>query len=341
LLGDVRAFRLRTHLVGIARAVALAERVPAGDEGNGLLVVHAHPPNVSRMSRAEAAGVGIAARAFRIDVDEAHLHRRQRILEHTLLIGFLGIEAAVAQPLFLGAPVDVLLRFPRVRAAAAEAEHRPAHRFDGDVAGHDHQVRPAELASIFLLDRPQEAPRLVEIGVVGPAVQRREALAARGCAAAAVAGAIGAGAVPGHADEEGSVMPVIGRPPGLAVGHQRMKVALHRLIVERLEFRGIIEILAHRVGRADALLMEDVQRKLVRPPIPVGAAQERPQGGRFLHRAAQGAAACLCIHVDHPRVRIVETGCALASVTGSDKFRSVEVAISIRSGGAASAPAGA
>ena len=53
-------------------------------------------------------------------------------------------------------------------------------------------------------------------------------------------------------------MAVIGRPPGLAVGHQRGEVALQRLIVERLERLGIIEIVAHRVGRG-AALVEDVE----------------------------------------------------------------------------------
>src|SRR3546814_15759478 len=98
--------------------------------------------------------------------------------------------------------------------------------------------------SIFLLDRPQQAARLVEISVVGPAVERRETLLPAVGAAAAVGGAIGARGVPRHADEEGTIMPIVGRPPGLAVGHQRLEVVLQRLIVELLERLGIIEILA-------------------------------------------------------------------------------------------------
>ena len=102
---------------------------------------------------------------------------------------------------------------------------------------------------VLLLDRPQQAPRLVEVAVVRPAVERGEALLPAVRAAAPVGGAIGARRVPGHADHERPVMPVIRRPPRLAVGHQRGEVALQRLVIERVEGLGIVEILAHRVGR--------------------------------------------------------------------------------------------
>ena len=82
----------------------------------------------------------------------------------------------LADPFLLGAPIDVALGLEDVRAAAAEAEDRAAHRFDRDVAGEDQQVGPADVLAVFLLDRPQQAPRLVEIGVVRPGVERGEAL---------------------------------------------------------------------------------------------------------------------------------------------------------------------
>ena len=88
------------------------------------------------------------------------------------------------------------------------------------------EVGPGDLAAVLLLDRPEEAARLVEADVVGPAVERREALLAAARAAAAVTDAIGAGAVPGHADEEAAVVAEVGRPPLLRVGHQRVQVLL-------------------------------------------------------------------------------------------------------------------
>ena len=56
---------------------------------------------------------------------------------------------------------------------------------------------------------------LVEVHVVGPAVERRESLRARAAAAATVVDPVGARAVPGHADEERSVVTEVGRPPVL------------------------------------------------------------------------------------------------------------------------------
>ena len=158
----------------------------------------------------------------------------------------MRVSRAFADPLLLGAPIDVALGLEDVRAAAAEAEDRPAHRFDRDIAGEDEQVGPADALAVFLLDRPQQAPRLVEVAVVRPAVERGEALLPAIGAAAPVGGAIGARGVPRHADHERAVVPVIGRPPRLAVGHQRGQVALQRLIVELLEGLGIVEVLAHR-----------------------------------------------------------------------------------------------
>src|SRR5450830_767338 len=60
LLLDAGGFRLGADILArIGSAVGLAERVSAGDERNGLLVVHRHAPNVSRMSRAAATGSGL------------------------------------------------------------------------------------------------------------------------------------------------------------------------------------------------------------------------------------------------------------------------------------------
>ena len=77
--------------------------------------------------------------------------------------------------------------------------------------------------------------------------ERREALLHAIGAAASVGSAIGACRMPRHADEERAVMAVICRPPWLAVGHQRVEILFQRLVIERIEGLGIIEIIAHRV----------------------------------------------------------------------------------------------
>ena len=88
--------------------------------------------------------------------------------------------AAVArrQPFLLGTPVGVDFRMPDIVAAETETEGLQAHGFVGDVAGQDNEVGPGDLVAVLLLDRPQQAPGLVEVAVVRPAVERGEALVA-------------------------------------------------------------------------------------------------------------------------------------------------------------------
>ncbi len=263
---DRGGLRLASHvLVRVGRAVGLAEGVAAGDERHRLLVVHRHPPERLADVAGRGQSAGLAVRSFRVDVDQAHLHGAERVREVPL-----AAVARVAQPLGLSAPVD-LSRLPDVLAAAAEAEHLQAHRLHADVAREDHEVGPGDLPAVLLLDRPEQPARLVEVGVVGPTVQRREPLLAGAGTAAAVADPVGARAVPGHPDEERAVVAVVSRPPVLRVGHQRGQVLLQGREVEALELFGVVEVLAHRIGRRGVLL-ERLEVQLVRPPVPVGGA---------------------------------------------------------------------
>ena len=62
----------------IAGAVALAEGVAAGDERDGLLVVHRHArERLADVARGELR-IGVAVRALGVHVDEAHLHGAER-----------------------------------------------------------------------------------------------------------------------------------------------------------------------------------------------------------------------------------------------------------------------
>ena len=288
--------RIVAEALGRFGAMRLAERVTAGGERDGLLRIHRHAQEGGLHVARRQQGVGIAARAFGIDVDQAHLDRGQRAFQLKL---FLGIDArlgAIAHPNLLGTPEGIAFRLEHVLASAAEAEHRSAHAFDRDVAGQNEQIGPADVLAVLLLDRPQQAPRLVEITIVRPTVERLEPLLPTRRTATPIGHAIGAGRVPGHADHERPVVAIIGRPPLLAVGHQGGEIGLQRVIIERLEGFGIIEIFAHRVGR-DAMLMQHVDRQAVWPPILVGTAE---QGARLgaLHRAA--AFASNRVHVSSP-----------------------------------------
>ena len=216
--------------------------------------------------------VRLAVRPFRIDVDQAHLHRAERV-------GQLALTAValVAQPRPFRTPVE-LLGLPHVGAAAGEAERLEAHRLERDVAGQDHQVGPGDLPAVLLLDRPQQPARLVEVRVVGPAVERREALLAGAGAAAAVGDAVGARAVPRHADHQPAIVAEVGRPPVLRVRHQRMQVPDDGVQVEGLELLGVVEVPAHRIGFR-GVPVENLDVQLLRPPLavpaPAAAASER------------------------------------------------------------------
>ena len=48
-----------------------------------------------------------------------------------------------------------------------------------------------------------------------------------------------------------------------------MKVLDHGIQVEALEFLGVVERLAHRIGQG-GVLVENLKVQLVRPPVPVG-----------------------------------------------------------------------
>ena len=67
-------------------------------------------------------------------------------------------------------------------------------------------------------------------------------------------------------------MAEIRRPPVLGVGHQRSEVFLQCLVVELLEFLGIVEVCTERV-LSGVVLAQDVGPELIGPPVDIlGAA---------------------------------------------------------------------
>ena len=202
--------------------MGLAEGMAACDEGDGLLVVHRHAAEGGTDILGGGHVVAAGVRAFGVDVDQAHVGGAERLNQ----VAVAGEALVDAQPRNLLTPVHVLVRLPYVRTAAAEADGPEAHRFQRNVAGKDQQVGPGDLLAVLLLDRPQQAARLVDVDVVGPAVERCEALLAPAAAAAAVGDPVGPGGVPGHADELRPVMAEVRRPPVLGVGHQLDQVRL-------------------------------------------------------------------------------------------------------------------
>src|SRR5690606_15561921 len=266
-----------TYVLRGAGAVRLTKGVATGDERDRLLVGHPHSGKGLADLLSRSQGIRLAVGALGVDVDEAHLSGRQGAFE---LAVFLTL---VAEPLSLFAPVNVLLRLPDVLAAASKPDELDSHRLQGNVAREDHEVSPGDLLAVLLFNRPKQAARLVQVDVVGPAVERGKALAAALGAPAAVAGAVGARAVPGHADKERPVVPKVGRPPVLRVGHQSFEVFFEGPVIEAQKLLGVIVVLAHGVGLR-RVLVENLEVKLLGPPVLFGrpTALDRHAAG---HRA--------------------------------------------------------
>src|SRR4029077_12248919 len=207
LLLDARRFGVRAYVGRIAGAMGFAKAVPTGNQRNGFFVVHGHAAERFADIPGRGDGIRLAIRPFRIHVDQTHLYRTERILKITVTT-----VALVAKPRAFGAPVD-FFGLPHVRTAAAKTEGLEAHGLESDVACENHQVGPRDLAAVLLLDRPQQAARLIQVHVVRPAIQRSESLLPGARTASPVVDAVCAGGVPRHANEQPAVVAEGGRPP--------------------------------------------------------------------------------------------------------------------------------
>src|SRR3984893_3797018 len=274
LLLDRGGFGLGPDQVVVACTVRLAKAVAADDQRGRLLVVHRHAAERLANVNGRGQGIGLALWAFRIHIDQAHRRRAERLRE----IAFAGITLVGAQPLVLFAEED-LLGLPDIRATEAEAEGLEPHRLQRAVTGEHQQVGPRDLAAVLLLHRPQQPARLVQVCVVGPAVERCETLGALAAATSAVENAVGARRMPAHPDEQAAVVAVVGGPPVLRLRHHCDDVGLERLDVELLELLRVVEVLTQRVGLG-RVRVQLRHVDLLWPPILVGQGSVRLRFGR-------------------------------------------------------------
>ena len=251
----------RPHaLGGIVGSMRLAESMPAGDERDGLLVVHRHAAEGLADILRGRERIRVAVRPLGIHVDQAHLRGTERFLQYPVS----RVAQIAGEKHLLGSPVDQI-RLPVILAAAAKAEGLEAHRLQRDISGQDHQVSPGNLLSVLLLDRPQQAPSLVEVGVVRPAVERFEALLSTVGTAASVDRTVRARAVPGHPDEERSVVAVVRRPPILRRRQDLLDVRLDGIQIEARKLLRVIEAGAPRI-RLDGMLPKRRKVQMIGPP---------------------------------------------------------------------------
>ena len=137
LLLDGGCFRLRPHMGRRSGAVSLAKGVSASDECYRLFVVHCHAGEGLADIPRSCDRIRDTVRAFRIDVDQPHLHGSERIFEVPV-----ARVAFVIQPRALRTPVHGFFRLPDIRTAAGEAKGFESHRLQGDVARKNHEVGP-------------------------------------------------------------------------------------------------------------------------------------------------------------------------------------------------------
>ena len=295
---QIFALGVGAQVSGAAVAVGLADGVSTGRQGCGLLVVHGHAGKGHTHVVSGTQGIRLAANAFGVDVDQAHLHGSQRVLERCA-VSALALVAVSSQPLFLGAPVDVLLGVPDVFATKAKAVGLQTHGLVGHVAGENKQVSPRQLVAVLPLDGPQQTAAFVKVAVVRPGVQGGKSLGTRACAATAVGDTVGAGCVPGQTNHQATVVTPVSGPPGLAVGHQCSEVFLNSRNVELLDFLTVVEALEW-VGLG-VVLVEDVQVQGGGPPLHVG---RRAGGVATMHDGTLG-------HIVHVSL-LIEDGWTLS-----------------------------
>ena len=138
LLFKACTFWLRSDIFRrIGCTMHLAEGVTTRDQRHGFLIVHRH----TRKGLADVDGgsqwIGLAVRAFRVDVDQAHLHGGERVFE--LAIARIAL---VVEPGVFRAPINIFFGLPHIGATTGKAEGLKAHRFKRAIARQNHQIGP-------------------------------------------------------------------------------------------------------------------------------------------------------------------------------------------------------
>ncbi len=204
---------------GVTGTVGFAEGMTASGQCNGFVIVHGHALEGLADVFGRKQRIRIAIRAFRIYVDQTHLHGSQGVFQLALArITAVGFVTG-GQPLVFRTPVDIFFRLVDVGATAGEAECFESHRFQCNITSKDVQVSPGKFVAILLFDRPKQATGFIQVAVVGPAAKRCETLRASASTAAAITHTVGASTVPGHTNKKRTIVTVVSRPPVFGVGH--------------------------------------------------------------------------------------------------------------------------
>ena len=129
--------------------MGLTKGVPPGDECHRLFIVHGHTAKGFANILRRQQRIGHAIRAFRIHVNQAHLHGREGVIQLTL-----ALVALIGEHFRFRPPINKI-RFPIVLPPPGKAKGFEAHGLEGDVPRQHHEVGPGQAAAILLLHGPK------------------------------------------------------------------------------------------------------------------------------------------------------------------------------------------
>ena len=122
LLDNARALRLCAHQLWIAGTMRFTKRVPTGHKRHGLFIIHGHARECFADVITRGEGIGIAIWAFRIHINQAHLHGRQWVFQLAR-----AAVTVIVKPALFGAPINIFFRLPNIDATATEAKGFEPH----------------------------------------------------------------------------------------------------------------------------------------------------------------------------------------------------------------------
>ena len=140
--------------------------MPACNKGNRFFVIHGHAPEGLTDIAGGQQGIRVAVGALRVYINKAHLNSSQGIFQ--LPVPRITL---VFEPFAFRTPVDVLQGLPYIFPSSGKTKGLESHGFQGNVTRQDHQVGPRDFPPVFLFYGPYQATRLIEVGIVGPAVK--------------------------------------------------------------------------------------------------------------------------------------------------------------------------
>ena len=149
--------------------MSFTQRMTTRNQRHGFFVVHAHVAEGRADSCCRRKRFAAVIRAFRVNVNQAHLGCAQRRFRQCF-------RMTVGQPGFFITPVNIQIRFPDVFTTGTKTEGTEAGVFQRHVTREDKQVGPGDFLTIFLFDWPQQATRFIEAYVIRPGVQRCKTL---------------------------------------------------------------------------------------------------------------------------------------------------------------------